>query len=101
MIRQVFSSAVTTVLLLCIAQAQEVNRIEPGRSVERVIAGGEAHTYQVSLAAGQFLRVIVEQKAIDVALAVMAPEGKPLIESDLTGIIGARESLSFEAGASG
>lgn len=99
MIRQVCSLAVITVLLICISQAQEVNRLEPGRSVERDITGGKTHTYQISLAAGQFLRVVVDQRAIDVALALMGPEGKPLIESDLTGIVGGRESLCFEAGA--
>src|SRR5215510_5761984 len=101
MIRQVCSLAVITVLLICISQAQEVNRLEPGRSVERDITGGKTHTYQISLAAGQFLRVVVDQRTIDVALALMGPEGKPLIESDLTGIVGGRESLCFEAGLAG
>ena len=81
--------------------AQEARQLEPGKAIEREIAGGAAHTYQLKLAAGQFLRVIVEQKSIDVALALVGPEGQQLIESDLTGIIGAREPLSFEAKAAG
>src|SRR5262249_39735790 len=53
------------------------------------------------LNAGQFVRVVVEQKGIDVALMLVGPDGKPLIESDLTGILGAREPLSYEAAAAG
>ena len=37
--------------------AQEVApplKLAPGQPVEREIAGGQSHTYQISLAAGQF-----------------------------------------------
>jgi len=68
----------------------------PGQSVEREIAGGESHTYQISLTAGQFVRVVLEQKAIDVALALAAPDGKQVAEVNLTAA-GGLESLSVEA----
>ena len=86
------------------AAAQTVPESAPlvaGRAVEREITGGESHTYKISLAAGQFVRVVVEQKGIDVALGLAGPDGKPLIESDLTALIGARESLSCEIAAAG
>src|SRR5216117_599451 len=76
---------------------QQVRPLEPGQTIERELAGGQTHTYQIKLTAGQFLRVLVEQKGIDVVLALSSPDGRQLIESDLTGIIGAREPLSCEA----
>ncbi|MBA3711341.1 MAG: CHAT domain-containing protein [Pyrinomonadaceae bacterium] len=98
-------------LLLCLQPAEhahgfstqgqsEVTQLEPGRSVEREIAGGESHTYQISLAAGQFVRVVAEQKEIDVKLALATPDGKQLVEMNLTRA-GGLESLSEEAAASG
>lgn len=53
----------------------------------------------MSSAAGQFVRVVVEQKGVDEKLAFTSPDGKPLVESNLTDIIGAPESLSYEATA--
>ena len=74
----------------------------PGQPVEREIAGGQSHTYQISLTAGQFMRVVVEQKGIDLTLALAAPQGeggKPIAEANLTRVD--LESLSYEATVSG
>jgi CHAT domain-containing protein/lipopolysaccharide biosynthesis regulator YciM len=84
-----------------LAVAQGTNSLQPGRAVEREIAGGQSHTYPIKLAAGQFLRVVVEQKGVDVALALVGPDGRQLIESDLTDTLGAREPLSFESPTAG
>ena len=46
------------------------------------MAGGQSHTYQVTLAAGEFLHVVVEQRGIDVVVALFAPDGKQVIEVD-------------------
>jgi tetratricopeptide (TPR) repeat protein len=80
---------------------QDTQSLESVQPVEREIAGGQTHTYRIRLKAGQFLHVLVEQKGIDVALALTSPDGKQLIESDLTGLIGWREPLSFEAKQAG
>ncbi len=85
------------------AQAQVAPRpqqLESGTSVEREIAGGQVHAYQINLAAGQFVRVLVEQKAIDLMLKLAPPDGKQLIEANFTGV-GSLESLSAEATSSG
>jgi len=87
-------------LLFSLGWAQEPISLEPGKPIEREIAGGQTHTFQITLAAGQFLRVVVEQKAIDVILALAAPDGRQLVEVNLTGA-GGLESLSEEAAASG
>ena len=80
--------------------APEPTKLVPGQPVEREIAGGESHTYQISLAAGQFARIRLEQRAIDVALILTAPDGKQIAEMNLTGA-GEEESLSLAAGEGG
>ena len=79
---------------------QEPQPLEASQPVEREIAGGQWHTYQISLTAGQFVRFRLEQRAIDAALILVAPDGKQLVEMDLTGV-GEQESVSLEAGMSG
>src|SRR4030095_7534991 len=92
-------------LLLCLsltgfAQTKDVIRqLEPGQTVERELTGGESHTYQITLQAGQFLRIVLEQKGIDVVVTLIAPDGKQAVDVNLTR--GGLESLSDEAAASG
>jgi CHAT domain-containing protein/Tfp pilus assembly protein PilF len=64
--------------------------------------GGEEHSYQVTLSAGQYARVVMEQKGIDVVLALTGVDGKPLVDVDnnLSGTRGL-EVLSFVADVSG
>src|SRR5882672_2777223 len=94
-------------LILCLSLTafgqtrNELRPLVPGQPVEREIPGGETHSYQINLAAGQFMRVVVEQRGIDVKLTLAGPDGKPLIETDLTGIFGLQESLSYESAAAG
>src|SRR5215204_900525 len=80
--------------------APEAQTLVPGQPIEREIAGGESHTYQISLAAGQFVRFRLEQRAIDAALALTAPDGKPLVEMNLTRA-GDEELLSLETTGAG
>ena len=80
--------------------APDAQTLVPGQPVERQIAGGETHTYRITLHAGQFMRVVLEQKAIGVTLVLAAPDGKQVLEVNLTPA-GALESLSAEATASG
>ena len=82
-------AAVASVLLLSGAMNaatsnQETNPypLTPGQPVTREIRGGEQHTYQVQLNAGQHARVVLEQKGIDVVLGLLGADRKPLIETD-------------------
>lgn len=56
--------------------------LEPGRPIERRLAGGESHFYQLLLGADQYLHVVVDQRGIDVVVALFGPDGKKLIEVD-------------------
>ena len=83
-----------------VVQAQEQS-LAPNKPVERTIAGGESHTYQINLAAGQFIRVMVEQRGIDVKVALSSPDGKPVVESDLIFNQALTEPVSYESSATG
>ena len=90
-------------VVLCLPillHAQEPTQLVHGQSVEREIAGGHTHTYQIALAAGQFIHVTTKPKNTNVALAFLSAEGKPAAEADFTGS-GGLEALSFEAPAEG
>ncbi|HJQ67371.1 MAG TPA: tetratricopeptide repeat protein [Blastocatellia bacterium] len=68
--------------------------LEAGKPIERELKGGEAHTYQVSLSANQFLRVAVDQRGIDVALKLFGPDGKQIAEFDSPVGAQGQESIS-------
>ena len=80
--------------------APEPQTLVPGQPIEREITGGQSHNYRISLQAGQFMRIALDQKAIGVTLVLAAPDGKQLLEVNQTPA-GGLESLSAEATASG
>jgi CHAT domain-containing protein/tetratricopeptide (TPR) repeat protein len=61
---------------------QEVEMLEQGKPIERELAAGETHTYQIGLVEDDYLMVIVEQRGIDVAVRVLGPDGKQISEID-------------------
>jgi len=68
---------------------------------ERALAKGAPDVYQVTLAAGQFLRVTVEQRALDVGLRLLGPGGSAILSSDtMNGAFGV-ERIAFIAPAAG
>jgi hypothetical protein len=58
------------------------HELVPGVPIERELAGGETHTYRITLTAGQFLRVVVNQFDLDVAVKLVGPNGQQLAEID-------------------
>jgi CHAT domain-containing protein len=65
-----------------ILSAQAPRNLDPGVRVERLLAPGEVHVFAMPLLSGQFVRVIVEQNHLDVALRALSPEGVVLGEVD-------------------
>ena len=61
---------------------QAVPVLEPGPPVERELAGGQAHPYQLSLTAGQYVKVVIEQRGLDVLVSLVGPDGQPLTDFD-------------------
>lgn len=56
--------------------------LDSGKPIEKTLAGGETHNYRVTAQAEQFLRVVVEQRGIDIKLTIFGPDGKQLVEVD-------------------
>ncbi len=94
--------AVVACLLLLSAAANAQQELLVNQPIAREMRGGEQHTYQVKLNAGQYARFVVEQKGIDVVLALSGADGKPILEVDnnLSGTRGV-EVVSVVADASG
>ncbi|MDQ3818720.1 MAG: hypothetical protein M3362_13720, partial [Acidobacteriota bacterium] len=74
--------------------------LQPVEAVERAIAGGETHTYNIRLDARQFVHIVVDPQGIDVALTLYGPGGEKLLVADLLKYPGP-EPLSFVASKEG
>jgi CHAT domain-containing protein/tetratricopeptide (TPR) repeat protein len=75
--------------------------LEPGKPVERELSGGQSHSYKVTMISGQYLRVVVAQRGIDVAVALFAPDGKKISEENIRTLIDRSEIASAIAEAPG
>ena len=82
-------------------QGQELAPLEIGKPLERALAGGQSHPYQLSIAAGQYLHIIVEQRGIDIVLMLFGPDGKKMIEVDSPNGTQGPESLTWITESSG
>jgi CHAT domain-containing protein/Tfp pilus assembly protein PilF len=71
--------------------------LAPDAQIERDIAGAEIHIYRLSLAEGEFVRLVLEARPGDLVLALQDPDGKPLVEvASAIGFIN-QKRLSFVA----
>jgi CHAT domain-containing protein/tetratricopeptide (TPR) repeat protein len=60
----------------CVLPASaDVRPLEPRTVIERELVGGPTHYYEINVLSGQFLRVLVDQRGIDVAAMICTPEG--------------------------
>jgi CHAT domain-containing protein len=57
-------------------------RLEFGKAVERELNGGETHSYELTLEAGQFIDITIEQLGINVRGILQIPDGNPISEAD-------------------
>jgi CHAT domain-containing protein/tetratricopeptide (TPR) repeat protein len=62
--------------------SQESISLEPGKHVERELSVGQSHFYKITMISGQYSHIVVEQRGIDVAVALFTPDGKKIIEMD-------------------
>lgn len=69
--------------------------------VDREMAAGDTHFYEIVLHAGDYLQVLVEQRGVDVAATASGPDGATMLETDSPcGPIGP-EPIAFVAAADG
>ena len=73
----------------------------PGQSVERELAGGQKHSYQITLAEGQYLSVVVEQRGINVAVQVVGTQGETITEWDRELTLQGQENAELVADTAG
>ncbi len=64
------------------AQTLEDGELTLNKPIERQLAGNEAHFYKITLAVNQYLHVVVEQRGVDLIVAIFAPDGKKIVEVD-------------------
>src|SRR6266542_2471659 len=81
--------------------AQETDSLEPGKPIERELSGGQSHFYKITMISGQYLQVVVDQRGIDVAVALFAPDGKKISEVDSEDLVEGSETVSAIAEAAG
>jgi CHAT domain-containing protein/tetratricopeptide (TPR) repeat protein len=62
--------------------AQNVRELTPGTSIPRELSPGQVHTYQLTLARGDFVRLTIKQQGIDVAAALLDPDGREVVAVD-------------------
>ena len=82
------------------AEAATVS-LELSKPVERTIAGGEAHSYTVALAAGQYAQIVVDQRGVDALLTVVGSDGVPLFEVDSPHVTNGPERVAILADSPG
>jgi tetratricopeptide (TPR) repeat protein len=75
--------------------------LDPGKPISRELSGGEVHSYKIILTAGQYLRVAVDQRGINLIVTLYDANGKRIAELDSSvGLYGV-ENLSLISEAAG
>src|SRR5215475_8280028 len=80
---------------------KDASPLEVGKPIERELAGGRAHYYKIAVEAGQYLHLVIDQKGINVVVALYGPDDKKMVEVDSPNGAYGPESLSVIADASG
>ncbi|HNB72218.1 MAG TPA: tetratricopeptide repeat protein [Acidobacteriota bacterium] len=75
--------------------------IQKGLKAERDLSGGEQHTYPLTLKAGDYLKLVVEQRGIDVVVRLLGPDGNQLAKVDSPNGTEGPEPLSLIAEQAG
>jgi CHAT domain-containing protein len=63
-------------------QSGELRPLSPTVAVERELAGGQTHLYQIALAAGQFVQVEIEPSGIALVMEFIGVDGKTQAKTD-------------------
>jgi CHAT domain-containing protein/tetratricopeptide (TPR) repeat protein len=96
---------VVVVLFACaFANAQGDRKtfaLEANKPIGQEITADDVHSYQIKTAAGQYLKVVVDQRSVDVVVSLFAPNGKKLVEVDCPNFPQGPEQLSHIATESG
>lgn len=61
---------------------RDIGPIEVGKPIEKELSAGQAHSYRVVLTSGQYARIVVDQRGIDVRVSVFGFDKKKVMEVD-------------------
>ena len=75
--------------------------LQSGTPLERTLAAGQSHTYNISLEQDQFLHLVVDQRGIDVVVRAFSPAGRQLGEFDSPNGTSGPEDVTLIAATSG
>lgn len=81
--------------------SDDVRPLIPQTPIEQTLAGGQTHRYSIKLGAGEFVRVLVEQRAANIVLVLTDPAEKKIAQIDNRQTERGTESVSFVAPAAG
>jgi len=82
-------------------RAQELTKLEPQKTVYRDISGGQIDTFQIDLTAGQFAKLTIEQRGVDVFIRLLGADGSIPIEVDADPRNEGEEKFEFVGSESG
>ena len=69
--------------------------LEAGKAYERELKAGETHTYHITSAAGQFIRLSVLPQGCDLTITLLAPDGRKIAESSHRSDVPVQEPVSL------
>jgi CHAT domain-containing protein/Tfp pilus assembly protein PilF len=82
-------------------ESQNSRLLEPDKPLESKIKGNEKQRYQLSLTEGQYMRLVIDQRGVDLVLALSGIEDKLIQDVNNFGGSYGRESLAVIAKQSG
>jgi hypothetical protein len=65
-----------------VQDGQGIQLLEPKTPIQREMAGGETHSYQIILDKDQYLHAVVDQRGVDVAVTLFGPGGEQILVID-------------------
>jgi tetratricopeptide (TPR) repeat protein len=83
------------------AVAQDVRPLEPGSVTRRELEGGLAHYYVLHLSSAQYVRVVLNQRGIDVVITLIGADGQEILEADSANGTRGQETVSWIADVAG
>jgi CHAT domain-containing protein/Tfp pilus assembly protein PilF len=76
---------------------KQTRQLEPGKPIERELAGGQSHSYQMTLTAGQYVKLVIDQRGIDLVVKLFGPDGKQITQFDSERRPKGQETVSWVA----
>ena len=71
-------TALLLVLTASISAYSQTKTVEPDKAIEQTIGAGETHSYSVTLPAGMYGAVDLNQKKINLVLTIFSADGQKL-----------------------